>query len=282
MRTKRSFFVILPVLTAVLTVLCINSTRLEAQFDDMPIDGGGVYHRQTRPMTQEEADQANEEHEEEISRFRERLDRTAQDQMQIYERLTDAFVPPEAFEATIQRITEELIDSQVEMVGLEARSGATQRAIERLTIEAEDRIADDEISQAMEQIVDLRGRQVERIQALYGPNNISSQSEVDEARLGLLEAEIALAKHLREQRGTTGIDVIAAMNRQLLDGEIRMAELEVRAAMLQASLDTAKELLPAIQEYKVNTLRLDAIAQEIAKMDALFREVRAGDLTSER
>jgi hypothetical protein len=241
--------------------------------------GGGLQYPM-RPMTQEEADEANNTHQGYLQRYLDRIDPLMDKQIQIHSTMADLLAPPEAFEETIRRLSEEIINIEVETSGLEARVEATHNAIARLAAEAEEQIKNDVNIAYAEAALAVAQHQLQRVNETEAasPGSIS-EFEIHKFELEAQRSELQLTQSIQELRG--GFGAAETMNQQLMEIAIQQAELQAKERTIRERLDRAKDLIPLLQDYKLNAQLIDAIVKQYTDMSGQFTPVRAGDPTTD-
>jgi len=138
---------------------------------------------------------------------------------------------------------------EIEVKLKSARKKDLADAIARETEGARQRGGADEISRHLEQIVEIRRRAVEVLEAARKING-APESSVKSAQADLAEAEIRLALRKEELAKSRSEAAIEQLNRQLLDVSMEVAQDELRLALLQERLKSLAQAQGLLDDYK--------------------------------
>lgn len=152
---------------------------------------------------------------------------------------------PEGVRAIAQKLEAENESARLELKAKSARHAALAEAIAKLTAQSDARAKDDPVAAELDKVVDVRMKEVERKQQMYGQKELS-RSEVDEALGAVAEARARVMERRLAAVAAGGGDAVAAWNRELLSLSIDLAELRARSDALEGRLKELARALTAL------------------------------------
>ena len=139
----------------------------------------------------------------------------------------------------------------MQLVAQHARQKALSEQIARIGQQAEQATTQDPVAAELQKVVALREKEVERRAGLVA-QKLASQEELDQSQEKLAQARAALAAQQQHLFDGVGGNLLADINRDLVNVSVQIADLEAQRQQVAALLDRAQQgkLLQLADRYE--------------------------------
>ncbi len=161
--------------------------------------------------------------------------------------------------------------AQLDIAGKTARRGALTDAMARLNLQISAKIQADPIAQQLQDVVDARQKEMDRIKSLMSQGTATPQ-QLDEATADLAQAKAALLERQDAAAKAAGADLLSQWNQELLSLSIDLAELHARSDAVGARLQRFSRVLDQMQRFpseeslRASFDRIDSQLQDVVPL----------------
>lgn len=151
----------------------------------------------------------------------------------------------------IKRLEVARQDAEMELFVAHAREKAVSEQIAKIGREVKESTEKSGVAVELQKVIELREKQVERLQLLVEDGRASSQ-DLDQVQIEIAQARAQLARYREEASQAAGGGLLANLNKELIEVAIESAEQKVRLSSMQARLDEIrnKGLLELADRYE--------------------------------
>lgn len=206
------------------------------------------------------------EAEQALHRARAQRDQVNERRLEIIDSAGQTDVRRETVFARIRSLREILRELESQLVGSRARQRALQEQIARLTERARQSEKTDEALTELNKVVEIRKKRLDRAEKLVEQGN-AGEYELMTLREQLALGRVKAAERREALRASSGGDLIAELNADLVRLSVDTAESDARLAHAKQELAKTKALLPFSDRYD-REIRLALPAAEQAVRDA--------------
>lgn len=178
---------------------------------------------------------------------------------------TPSEVPEEVLLNEKNNLLTEKQNLEMELARLQSRMPAIEDQIMRISMEVDEKVRRDEVSEELRKILDMQVKYLEGVKKLVDDGGVSN-SELADAEEKIARAKIELARR-REQIGSSaGADQLAKFSNELATLAIDMAEKKAVLKIVSNQFNRIEQQLTASTalDPKVSQIRLAVRALEIA------------------
>jgi chromosome segregation ATPase len=184
-------------------------------------------------------------------------------------------VDPETVHRLIATLQEQREQMELDAAGADGRREALEQAVAKLSKQIDDRVGSDQVCIELSKVVDIRHKQLERIEQLQKQGVAPQENgETAEASLASAQADLAAAR----QKAVSGsADALDTWNRQLLELTIAAQERTARLKYVNERLSKFWGISHALDAMEPTRAQITRLQQElyetVSQIDALTDEM---------
>lgn len=175
-------------------------------------------------------------------------------------------VAPEAIRQMIAKLQEQRESLELDGAGAAGRRKGLDEAVAELSSKLKDRAQADPVADELSKVVEVRQKQLSRLQALKS-NAAVSQEEVDTAaaNLATARADVAVAQRKASGSASASAEVLDAWNRQRLELSVSEQERRARLEFIAKRLAAFSAALNRVDQLEEFRMRLDQTDRLVIK-----------------
>jgi chromosome segregation ATPase len=177
-------------------------------------------------------------------------------------------VTPEAVRRLISTLQEQREQLSLDDAGAEGRRNALREAVANLSVQLDQKVQANEVTKAMQAVLDVRRSQLERIKALI-KTGAAAQAEADQAEANVAAAVADQASARQKILGTAAAETLDVWNRELMEVTISREERHARLKYIETRLTALSEALGNLDQIE----KLRGGLEESRTNDPMGREV---------
>ncbi|MBN2448438.1 MAG: hypothetical protein JXO22_17055 [Phycisphaerae bacterium] len=153
---------------------------------------------------------------------------------------------------------------RMEIAVRQTRQEALTEQISKIGGAVESRAAEDAVAQQLKLVTQLREQELERVHTM-AKSGVAPESEVRQAEENLAMARAELAERQQRAASAAGGDMLNALNHELIDVAVDMAEQEVRLSLIGQQIKevSAQNLLELAGRYEREVALRLPVAREM-------------------
>lgn len=176
-------------------------------------------------------------------------------------------LPQSVLEESVSNLQQQQQALELEIAGFKGRTAALERQIAKATEELKQQPADDEVTQNLKRVLELRKRTLGRMRALRESGTVTEvEMAKQEEQVALAEVELAQAKRQGANSVRARLD---ALNAELEKIAVERADAETKLEYV------TKHLGDALQELKTEIDRAQPLRDEITAEAAIAQQMAA-------
>lgn len=161
---------------------------------------------------------------------------------------------------------------ELELVGLQARREAIQRAMAEQSERLKVVVKDDAIAAQLQQVVSAKEQQLEQRKQMH-QRALASSTEVSQFMAAVAEARARLLERQETVADRAGGDVLAAWNRELMNLSVDLAEKQAVLKVMEVRLEAIRSAWTAQQEWAGLRSTLDQLRRDLEMAGEELRQL---------